>query len=281
MPVLQPRTLSEACALLAEDPQRVAIAGGTDLLVNWPIHIDRHERTYLDLSKLDDLKSIEWSEDAVTLGAATTFWSVLRDSRFREDLPLLPKVAAQVGALQIQTRATWAGNVVNASPAADGAAALLALDATVELVSSTAVEQVPLADLFLGYKRIRKRPDQLIRAIHVPRRAYTTQIFEKVGARAAQSITKVSVTITRSEAGWRVVAGGMAPSVCRCLSLEQLLASETPISSPAELIPALRADLAPIDDIRSSAAYREHVMARISFAALSDICPWVAGWSRW
>jgi CO/xanthine dehydrogenase FAD-binding subunit len=277
VPFLLPQTFREACELLAEDPERVPIAGGTDLLVDWPQRFDRQAKTYIDLWKLAELKSIDWSDDALTLGATATFWNAICDPRVREELPLLAYAARRVGALQIQTRGTWAGNIINASPAADGAAVLMAHDAVVELASAGGAEEVPLADLYLGHGRLRRRPDQLVRAIRIPRRAYSVRIFEKVGARAAQAIAKLSVTVTRSDVGWRVVAGGMAPRVCRCTSLERLLESETPIASPEDLLPGIRTDLAPADDIRSSAAYRERVMARVAYSALGEVCPWFEG----
>ena len=273
MDVLLPASFSEACALLAQDPERIALAGGTDLLAGWPERQDRHEVTYIDLSKLAELKSIAWDDDALVLGAMTTFWDVLCDAHVRDEFPLLAKVARRIGALQIQTRGTWAGNVSTASPSADGAAALMAHDAVLELASADGEERVSLADFYLGGKRTRRRKDQLIRAIRIPRRKHSVQTFEKVGIRASQSVSILSLTITCSAAGWRVVAGGMAPSVTRWPSLERLIESATPIGSPAELLPSVRADLTPIDDLRSSAGYRERVMARVAFIELSQVCP--------
>jgi xanthine dehydrogenase small subunit len=277
MQVLLPDSFSEACKFLADDRERIALAGGTDLLAGWPQRQDRHEATYIDLSKLAELKTITWQEDALVLGAMTTFWDVLCDARVRDELPLLATVARRIGALQIQTRGTWAGNVANASPSADGAAVLMAHDAVLELVSVDGEEHVPLSGFYLGWKRTRRRNDQLIRAIRIPRRRNSVQAFEKVGIRAAQSVSILSLTIACSAAGWRVVAGGMAPCVTRWPSLERLIESATPIGSPAELLPSVRADLSPIDDLRSSAAYRERVLARVAFSKLSQVCPQIHG----
>jgi CO/xanthine dehydrogenase FAD-binding subunit len=277
MPALLPGSFVEACAFLADDPERIALAGGTDLVVAWPQRFDRQDATYVDLSKLAELKTITWTEDALVLGAGTTYWDVLRDARVTDAFPLLAEAARRVGALQIQTRGTWAGNIVNASPSADGAAVLMAIGAVVELVSADAEESVPLADFYLGYNRMRRRPDQLIRAIRIPRREYSVQFFEKVGARAAQTLSNLSVALARSAAGWRVVAGGMAPNVACCARLEQLIESEMPIDSPEAFLPAIRADLSPVDDVHASAAYRERVLARVVFTKLSEVCPWIRG----
>lgn len=276
MQVLLPRSFAEACERLAEDPARVAVAGGTDLLVEWPQRHAAHAKTYLDLWKLAELRPLRWTPGSLVLGATTTYWDVLCDPDVAREFPLLGRAARQVGAVQIQTRGTWAGNVANASPAADGVAVLMAYDAEVELASCAGVERVALADFYLGYQQMRRRPDQLIRALHLPRRPRRLEIFEKVGGRAAQAIAKLGVAVSRSAAGWRIVASSMAPTVRRCPGLESLLAGETPAPSAEALLPAIRADLAPIDDLRSSARYRERVLARVLHAALLGACPWLS-----
>ena len=264
-----PSTIEDACALLAEHPDAVPVAGGTDLWVHWPQNLAAREHIFLDLSALEELRPHTLRGNELVLGALTTFWDVVRDARVGEAWPLLVRAARQVGAVQIQSRGTWAGNVANASPAADGVPVLMAYDAVVELVSKDGVEEVPLADFYLGYKQMRRRPEQLIHAIRVPRRDYDVEIFEKVGSRAAQAITKVGVTVTHSNAGWRVVANSMAPTVCRCPALEKLLEDGASPASPDDLLGAVRADVSPIDDVRSTALYRELVFARVLYHALA------------
>jgi len=258
--------------MLAAEPAAVPMAGGTDLLVHWPSRLEEHDKTYLDLSKLDELRALHWKDDELLLGGLTTYWDVIQDRQAGQEFPLLGKAARQVGAIQIQARGTWAGNIVNASPAADGVPVLMAYDATVVLCSQDGDDEVPLTSFYTGYKQMRRRPDQLIRAIRIPRRPYSFQMFEKVGSRAAQAITKVGVAVTKSEAGWRVVANSMAPVVCRCPALESLLDLELLVTSPEDLLPAIRKDVAPIDDIRSTARYRETVMARVLYYGLRDAC---------
>jgi CO/xanthine dehydrogenase FAD-binding subunit len=270
--VLLPESAADACAMLAAEPEAVPMAGGTDLLVHWPGQLEAHDKTYLDLSKLDELKPILWKEDELMLGGLTTYWDVIRDERATAEFPLLSVAARQVGAIQIQSRGTWAGNIVNASPAADGVPVLMAYDATVVLQGKDGEEEVPLSEFYTGYKEMRRRPDQLVSAIRIPRRPYSFQIFEKVGARAAQAITKVGVAVTRSAMGWRVVTNSMAPTVCRCPALESLLDLEMLVTSPHDLLPAIRNDVSPIDDIRSTARYRETVMARVLYYGLRDGC---------
>jgi len=264
-------SFDEALRIKGEHPDVVPIAGGTDLLVHWPNAHALHERAWLDLSALGELSGIRFEQDAVVLGALVTYWDVIQDKRFRA-LPLLQTAAATVGSVQIQTRGTWAGNIANASPAADGVPVLMAYDADVTLASTNGRRVVPLADFYHGYKQLEARPDELIESIRVPLRQHDFEDFIKVGARAAQAITKVGVAIAHSAAGWRIVANSMAPTVCRCRALEQLVESGDPVNSPEALLAAIRADVSPIDDIRSTAVYREKVFARVLYHALLPFC---------
>jgi CO/xanthine dehydrogenase FAD-binding subunit len=99
----------------------------------------------------------------------------------------------------------------------------MAYDAVVVLESSSGRSEVPLSGFYSGYKEMRKSRDELVTEIRVPRRTYDVQIFEKVGPRRAQAITKVGAAVTRSDAGWRVVANSVAPFVCRCPEVERIL----------------------------------------------------------
>jgi CO/xanthine dehydrogenase FAD-binding subunit len=290
MKALLPSSLDEALELLAAHPEAIPLAGGTDLLVHWPQQHDAHEHTYLDLSGVAELVAHRWTDEALVLGAMTTYWDVIQDERTPARFPMLIEAGSQVGSIQIQARGTWAGNIVNASPAADGVPVLMAYDAMLVLRDIDGEEEIPLADFYLDYKVMRRRPGQLITEIRIPRRAFEWQRFEKVGPRAAQAITKIglamakradaasdSSTVTDSSAGdegvWRIVANSVAPTVRRCRAVEALLEAKTPVSGPGDLLPAIREDVSPIDDIRSTAEYRETVMARLLYYDLRGVCP--------
>lgn len=277
MSVYVPESLTDALEILSEAAadgiEATPMAGGTDLLVNWPRRPDEPRRRYVDLSRLKALRRIAWEPDALVLGGCTTFWDVIRDARVRSEFPLLERAARQVGAVQIQSRGTWAGNIVNASPAADGVPVLMAYGAIVVLESRDGVEEVPLSDFYIGYKVMRLTADQLVTQIRIPIRPYAVEIFEKVGARRQQAIAKVGLAVTASETGWRVVAASMAPTVCRCAALEALLEAAKPITATEELLPYIREDLAAIDDVRSTAAYRARVFARVLYHSVRECSP--------
>lgn len=276
MRVLTPTTVEEAVRMLAAERPPTPIAGATDVMVHWPMNLAAKEREYLDLSRLAELRGIAWNDASLTLGAMTTYWDVVRDERIAREFPLLVTAARQVGAVQIQSRGTWGGNIVNASPAADGVPVLMAYDAEVVLRSREGEQTVRLDEFYLGYKKMQRREDQLVVAIRMPRRAHEVQLFEKVGARRAQAISKVGLAMARSAAGWRVVAAAVAPTIRRCRAVEAMLEARTPLRSADDLLPALRRDITPIDDIRSTAAYRERVLARLIYHDLRGVCPWFA-----
>lgn len=271
MNLLQPQGKAEALVMLADHPEAIPIAGGTDLLVHWPVRSWEHDRTYVDISRVAELKGLQWTDAELVLGGLVTYWDVVTDPRAARELPLLVRAARQVGAVQIQTRGTWAGNIVNASPAADGVPVLMAYDAVVVLESRRGREEVPLADFYTGYKQMRRAADQLVVAIRIPRRPYAAQVFEKIGPRRAQAIAKIGLAVTRSTAGWRVVAASMAPTIRRCPALERQLADGPAPFAPEDLLPAIEQDVTPIDDIRSTAEYRKRVMARVLFFALPEL----------
>lgn len=251
--------------MLADDPALVPLAGGTDLLVHWPDRHEAHDASYLDLGRLAELRPHRWTEEALVIGGGTTYWDLIRDPRTAELLPLLVDAGRLVGAVQIQSRGTWAGNIVNASPAADGVPVLMAYDAVVVLESVGGRVEVPLSDLYLDYKSMRRSSDQLVREIRVPLAPRRRERFEKVGSRRAQAIAKVGLATLLAEDGWRVVAASLAPTVRRCHAVEALLDAGEPLAGPADLLDALRSDVSPIDDIRSTASYREQVAARLLF----------------
>lgn len=294
MIVARPTSLADALIQLASDgSQWTPLAGGTDLLVSWPGRPHENQR-FLDLSPIAELRRVELTGGDLVLGALATYWDVISDARVSAAFPLLAAAARQVGAIQIQTRGTWAGNIANGSPAADGVPVLMAYDASVMLQSVAATREVPLDSYFTGYKKSVKRPDELIVAIRMPRRPRRREWFHKVGARSAQAITKVGVAVVQydtiagmdgtrlSHAGpsgepggavnsgaWRIVANSVAPFVCRCRSLESVLNSAADparrFQSPDEIRQILAADISPIDDIRSTAKYRAAVLSRLLF----------------
>ncbi len=265
MRVLSPTTLDEALELLAGDGRPRPVAGATDLLVSWHQQV-KDDWALLDLAPLrGELGAFRLTDEWLELGALTTYWDVRQSEEVAAAFPLLAEAARRVGAVQIQTRGTWAGNIGNGSPAADGVLVLMAYDATVVLQSRAGRTEVALDEYYTGYKQDVRQADQLIVGVRVPRRPRQREWFHKVGARRAQAITKVGVAVVRDARGWRVVANSVAPVVCRCRTLEAALEGGRTFRGPREIRRLLEADISPIDDIRSTAEYRAKVLSRLVY----------------
>jgi CO/xanthine dehydrogenase FAD-binding subunit len=267
--VLRPRTLKEALAMLrdASDEGRplTPLAGGTDLLVLLNAGALR-ERRFLDLWPLDALRGITVATGrgrraTLTVGALATFTDCIRARAVNKHLPILAAAAAEVGGAQIQNRGTVAGNIGNGSPAADSLPVLAAADTTLVLASRDGEREVPLADFYTGYRRTVRRPDEIIARIRVAVPG-GRQYFRKVGTRAAQAISKVVVAAI----GTRVAFGSVAPTVVRARAVEAYL--EAGGRDLAEARRRLADDIHPIDDVRSTAAYRMRVAGNLLAEAL-------------
>jgi CO/xanthine dehydrogenase FAD-binding subunit len=261
-----PENLTAALALLDREPDAwKPIAGGTDLMVLFDAGKLEHKKL-LSIWKLGELRGIEVRPDQVTLGALTTYTQVQTHPVLQKEFPLLCRAAAETGGIATQNRGTLAGNIANASPAADSPPALLVYDAALELVSAQGSRWVSYYGFHTGYKQTILRPEELIRRIRLPRRAKTwRQHYSKVGTRKAQAISKVCFAASAEMEGHeirdiRIALGSVAPTVIRCPKTEALLKEQEP--SP-ELIAgaraALRKEIAPIDDMRSTAEYRTRV----------------------
>lgn len=273
-----PVSLSEALALLNSEPGTwQPFAGGTDLMVLLEAGKLSHKR-FLSLAKLDDLRGIEVTPDTITLGALTTYTEIRNHLALHAEFPLLCEAASQTGSIATQNRGTLGGNIVNASPAADSPPALLVYDAEVEFISNRGVRWVPYHGFHTGYKKMRIAPDELLRAIRLPRRTKPwRQYYRKVGTRKAQAISKVCFAGAASmEAGTirdvRIAMGSIAPVVLRAVKTEDTLRGKR---VDAETIAAAREtlsdDIAPIDDIRSTARYRSRVAENLLGEFLSQL----------
>ena len=265
-----PKSLDDALELLAREPGVWrAFAGGTDLMVLLEAGLLAH-RHFLSIWQLPELKGIEVTPAHVTLGALTTYTEVRRDETVRREFPLLCAAARETGGVAIQNRGTLGGNIVNASPAADSPPALLVYDAELELVSARGARWLPYQEFHIGYKRMNMRPDELLGRIRLPRTTGDlSTYYRKVGTRKAQAISKVCFAAGARTAGGRIAdvrlaLGSVAPTVVRCTGTENLLRGQALDEATTEAArEMLVQEIAPIDDMRSTADYRLRVAANL------------------
>ncbi len=237
-------------------------AGGTDLMVELASGALAH-RHFVGIWNLPELRGIRESGDSVWIGAVATYSEIRRSPLLSAEFPLLVQAAAETGALATQNRGTLGGNIANASPAGDSCPPLLVYDAELELISPDGPRALAYSSFHLDYKRLDLRPNELIRGVRLPRgKAAWRQFYRKVGARRAQAISKVSLAAAAQvESGrivdLRLVYGSVAPIPLRCFQTEGLLRGAS-----LDALPDLRSlplEISPIDDVRSTAAYRRLV----------------------
>lgn len=277
-PFSTPKSLDDALALLAQRAARsektVLLAGGTDWFVERHVAPPETAGTLplvVDVSRLDALRGIALDGETLRVGGATTYLEIRKDAHVAARCPLLAAMARDVGALQIQARGTLGGNLASGSPAADGACALAALDATLLLRSVRGARRVPLSSFYTGYRKSVLAADELIEAIEIALPPEGSPFaWRKVGTRQAQAISKVAFAALAVVAEGRATRLGLgmasvAPTVA-FLPATRAVGLSKPFAeiSDAEVEKALLADVSPIDDVRSTAAYRRHVAVRLA-----------------
>lgn len=261
----QATTLERALEILNSEAVS-PIAGGTDLMVL----LDAGKLPpgkFLDINSIDSLKTIDEDEAHIYIGALSTFTDIRNNPLCQQYFPMMCEAGRWSGAKAIQNRGTIGGNICNASPAGDTPPALLCYDAEVELSSTEGVRWLPYHELHLDYKKLAKKPNELLTRIKIPKSdPHRFEHYEKVGTRLAQAISKICFagliefnddqTIQKIRLAW----GAMGPYVLRSKTTENLLTGEK-ISDEliSKVLNALDDELTPIADIRSTAEYRKKV----------------------
>ncbi|MGB7333351.1 MAG: xanthine dehydrogenase family protein subunit M [Terriglobales bacterium] len=270
----KPRTLDEAVALLAAGEARI-LSGGTDF---YPALGDRVVRqAVIDVSALRELRGVSSDADGFRIGGLTTWTDMIRTPLPR-CFDALKSAAREVGSVQIQNRGTVAGNLCNASPAADGVPPLLALDAEVELASKAGVRTMPLADFIVGNRKTQLKAGELLTAVLVPRGLDdAVSTFLKLGARRylVISISMVAAVVKVNDNGHisqaRIAVGSCSAVARRLRALEdELVGISLRKGCGAAARPEHLAPLSPIDDVRATAEYRMDAALRLVQRALNS-----------
>jgi CO/xanthine dehydrogenase FAD-binding subunit len=272
---LRPATLDDALAALARGPA-VVLAGGTDL---YPAaEGPRLAGRVVDVSGIAALRGIAHDAGGIRIGACAS-WADIARAALPPACAGLQAAALLVGGRQVQTAGTIGGNLCNASPAADGVPPLLTLGAEVELVGPAGLRRLGLADFILGPRRTARGPAEIVTAVHLPAAALGGRgAFLKHGARVHLVISIVSVAVRIVLDGGRVaeaaVAVGAASAVPRRLaSVEAALIGRAAAEATRAVDPAaVGVALAPLDDIRATAAHRSAAAAELLRRAVGDLC---------
>jgi xanthine dehydrogenase small subunit len=253
----EPRSLAEALRMMRDEGNLIPLAGATDLYVS--LNFGTLPGTqFIDLWRLAALRRIEKRTGVLSIGALATYTQIINSRHVRAHLPMLVEAAKQIGGVQIQNRGTLGGNIANASPAGDSLPVLAAVDAVIVLRSVVGERRVPFGEFYTGYRASVLQRDELITAVEIPP-VEGTQWFRKVGTRAAQAISKVVMAAVRAKRP-RIAFGSVGPTVVRVPRTEDALAGGASID---EAVRVLETEIAPIDDVRSTADYRRTVAGNL------------------
>ena len=265
----RPADLSEALQVRAETGA-VPLAGGTDLLVrhrSWAGTLPRIDRPVVYVGHLQELRRIDVTDNGsapqMTIGAGVTYAELLEHPSTPQ---LLRDSIIELAAPGLRNVATLAGNICNASPAADAACALYALDAEIELAGADGRRRMPIAEFITGPGRTVLRSDELVTAIHLPPDDSTVKFYRKVGTRRANALSKLSLCacariVDRGVTEIGIAIGAVAPTIVRDRDIEQYLQNTAPEQLALRIPQTLQQYaklIRPIDDQRSTAQYRRH-----------------------
>lgn len=272
---LRPQTLTDAAHILAGQGGTI-LSGGTDF---FPGLGDRPVTgTVIDISGIREMKGIRATPAEIRIGGLTT-WSEVVATSLPRCLDALKSAAREIGGVQIQNRGTLAGNLCNASPAADGVPPLLTLDAQVELVSTAGTRRIPLSQFIVGNRKTLRLPDEILARVIVPRTLNdAASVFLKLGARRYLVISIVMVAAVIqiddnklvSEA--RVAVGSCSATAQRLNALERaLIGVPARTGIGAHVTPQHLTPISPISDVRATAGYRADA-ARTLISRALDAC---------
>jgi xanthine dehydrogenase small subunit len=276
--VYSPTTLQDAFAILSDRDRTIKIiAGGTDLMVLMNAHqLDSSQ--FLNIWQMDELRGISEEDDALRIGALTTYTQLIRSRPVQEFVPALVAASRTIGAIQIQNRGTIGGNIVNASPAGDTLPVLAVYESEIEIGSAGGTRRVPFSEFYTGYRATVLQQDELLLSVRIPKlREGERDCFWKVGTRRAQAISKTVLAVKARTSGTMVEnisigVGSVAPTVVRGTRTECLLKRSTLTPELVEEARKLIAEeIAPITDLRSTEHYRRTVTGNVLARFLREL----------
>ncbi len=253
------------------------ISGGTDVMVMIKDGVLK-EKELLDLSRLEELRYIKEDGELIRIGARTTYREVERSPVINAYAPILVEASKTIGSVQIQNLGTIAGNLGNASPAADSVPSLYVLEARVKLASVNSEREVGIGEFFLGPRKTVRRPDELITEVSFRKMEPGSHFFfKKLGLRSANAISIVSAAgilkLSNGKIDWlRLALGAVAPTVIRSPTAEERArGAELNEDSIRAIAEGASTDARPITDIRGTAEYRKKAVFGLVYEALYEI----------
>lgn len=272
----EPKTIAEACALLAADGAK-AIAGGTDLVVQIK-HGVKRPTVVVNLKGIEALRGVRFSDDGVTIGALTKIAELAESKDLYDGWRSVAVGADNIGTPQVRNLATIGGNICNSSPCADTVPGLLVSDAVAVIAGARGERNVSLANFFKGPGKNCLESGEILTAICLPKLPTgTRQLFFKMGPRKAADIAVINIAISLSlEDGLctraRIAMGSVAPTPIRAMAAEKALEGSDVTRDIEQIAGLVATAAAPIGDVRGSAEYRSHVLKAAAVGLLKELC---------
>ncbi|MBE0636291.1 FAD binding domain-containing protein [Candidatus Bipolaricaulota bacterium] len=267
------RSIEEGCLCLAEAAGEGAVlAGGTDLLVEIRNGL-KSPHILVDCRDMDVLKTFHIDSSGSTIGASVPLNRLIENRGFHTTYPALADALLSIGTYQLRNRATLAGNICNASPAADSAPVLLVLGAVVDVIGVEGARTIPLSDFFAGVKRTTLKSDEIVTGIRLPDRSDVRTGFKKQQRIRGHDLAVVNVAIaySQSEKTVRLAIGSCAPTP---VLLDPIAVdSNKKDAFVGHVIDIVRSSISPISDVRASADYRNAVLPILIERILNDLLP--------
>jgi carbon-monoxide dehydrogenase medium subunit len=254
------RSIDEGCHCLAEAAGKAAVlAGGTDLLVEIRNHL-KSPKVLIDCKNVDALKQVHVDRSGSAIGASVPLNRLIENRAFHTTYPALATALLSIGTYQLRSRATLAGNICNASPAADSAPVLLVLDASVEVVGIRGPRSIPIRDFFVGVKRTVLTPDEIVVSIQIPQRAdlHTTFLKQQRIRGHDLAVVNMAGAYSPGERILRLAIGSCAPTP---VLLEPIKVDVGNVASFAgHVAEIVLSSVSPISDVRASSGYRNAIL---------------------
>ena len=256
----RPQTLADAIALLGSTEDAKILAGGHSLIPAMKLRLAQ-PKTVIDISRLSELSYIREQDGAIAIGAMTTHYAIESSALLKEKCPLLPEVAAQIGDVQVRNRGTLGGSIVHADPAADWPAAILALDAEMDIAGPDGRRTDRAADFFVEMMQSAVQPNEILVEIRVPVTARSVAYAKFAQKASGFAIAGVAVVVDGNNV--RVGITGVAAKAYRAEAVEQALRGATLTTDKINAAAAKAADgIESLNDIHASAEFRAH-LARV------------------
>lgn len=275
----KPTSIKEACALLNQNKNSAALAGGTDLFVEMKKGLRKND-VIVSLNKINELKALGWNGNEFQIGAAVTHNEIKKSKVIQKEFPVLADAASKIGTEQVRNMGTVGGNLCTGASCCDMAPVLIALSADLEITDGNNSRTVSLKDFFLNHKSTQIKHGEILTKIILRKMENGSAVgFEKFGLRDAASISVASSAVCILTDGKKiddvnVVIGAVAPTprisgkanaILNNLSLEEIVEGSAKLTEAAQ---AAVADSLPLDDIRGSAEYRRTIVAVLTKRAI-------------